>query len=97
MSHLHHTFCMYVHALVGRTICRAGAFAPEPCNDHAGLAALSILLVTAACTSIALRPRRYGIGQFYKVHADTLRDEQAGPRVSQGLMATQPLHALGRH
>lgn len=25
---------------------------------------------------------RYGIGQFYKVHSDTLRDEVAGPRVS---------------
>jgi len=29
---------------------------------------------------------RYGIGQFYKVHADTLRDEEAGVRVATVLI-----------
>ena len=29
---------------------------------------------------------RYGIGQFYKVHADTLRDDEAGVRVATVLV-----------
>ncbi len=29
---------------------------------------------------------RYGIGQFYKVHADTLRDPEAGVRVATVLV-----------
>lgn len=46
-----------------------------------------LLLALLACIVFVLsQVLRYGVGQQYKPHMDTLRDEEAGPRVCTILM-----------